>query len=247
MLPAIKARLSHRLAMHVPGSTFHLSNPRPMVSFTFDDVPRSAATTGATVLEAFGARATFYISGATVGEADTYWDHANSNDLISLHTRGHELACHTYSHQRIYEVDALAMASDIGKNRGFLASLDPSIKIENFAYPFGLGSLSGKRQLGGMFKSCRSIVPGINTGAVDLHFLKSTPLIEPKLGRDGVDRVMDRLVQTNGWLIFYTHDVAQMPSPYGCSPALLEYALRAAGRRKISITNVAESLKSVGA
>jgi peptidoglycan/xylan/chitin deacetylase (PgdA/CDA1 family) len=246
MWSATKTRLSHRFAMHVPVSTVRLSNPRPMVSVTFDDVPSSAATTGAAALEAFGATATFYVSGSKVGHAETYWDHANSDELASLHTRGHELACHTYSHQPVYRLDDMAMARDIGKNRGFLKSISPSVQITNFAYPFGLGSLSGKRQLGSFFKSCRSIVPGINAGSADLHFLKAMPMIEPKLDRDRIDRIMDHVLRINGWLIFYTHDVSPTHSPYGCSPALLEYALQAAERRRILITNVAEGLKLAG-
>ena len=40
-----------------------------MVSFTFDDLPKSAVTTGAGMLEAHGARGTFYVSGGLVGAA----------------------------------------------------------------------------------------------------------------------------------------------------------------------------------
>jgi peptidoglycan/xylan/chitin deacetylase (PgdA/CDA1 family) len=39
-----------------------------MVSFTFDDVPKSAATVGATILEEYGGRATFYVAGSLVTE-----------------------------------------------------------------------------------------------------------------------------------------------------------------------------------
>jgi peptidoglycan/xylan/chitin deacetylase (PgdA/CDA1 family) len=39
-----------------------------MVSFTFDDVPKSAATVGATILEEYGGRATFYVAGSLVSQ-----------------------------------------------------------------------------------------------------------------------------------------------------------------------------------
>ena len=28
-----------------------------------------------------------------------------------------------------------------------------------------------------------------------------------------------------GWLIFFSHDVSDDPSPYGCTPVMLEHAL----------------------
>jgi len=37
-------------------------------------------------------------------------------------------------------VDAKSLAAEIAQNRRYLRALDPSIKVENFAYPFGYGS-----------------------------------------------------------------------------------------------------------
>jgi hypothetical protein len=125
-------------------------------------------------------------------------------------------------------------------------ALDPSIRIENFAYPYGLGSVSRKRQLGEAFRSSRGILPGINSGIVDLQFLRANPLIEPHMDPDGIDRAFDQATARNGWLIFYSHDVATTPSPYGCSPSLLRHALKAASRRKIPILSIAEALRRAG-
>ena len=57
-------------------------------------------------------------------------------------------------------------------------SLDPAIEIETFAYPFGYGSFARKQQLKSKFQTCRSIVPGVNAGSVDLQFLRAVPLID---------------------------------------------------------------------
>ena len=40
---------------------------KPLISFTFDDFPLSAATAGADILERYGARGTFYASGSLCG------------------------------------------------------------------------------------------------------------------------------------------------------------------------------------
>ena len=80
-----------------------------------------------------------------------------------------------------------------------------------------------------------------------MQFLRSTPLIETNIDRDGIDRVFDEAVAEDGWLIFYSHDVRAAPSPYGCSPTMLRHALEAASRRKIQILSVAQALKQAGA
>jgi peptidoglycan/xylan/chitin deacetylase (PgdA/CDA1 family) len=241
-----RARFSHRMAMHLRVEPFRLRNETPMVSFTFDDVPKSAAKVGAAILEAHNVHGTFYVIGSQVGTSSPLWDMVDGEDVVALHRRGHEIACHTFSHKRACDLDAGTLNAEIERNQDFLRTLDPSIKIENFAYPFGYGSFVRKRQLKTVFKSCRSIVPGVNSGTVDLQFLRAMPLIDRRIDRDGIERAFDEAQTNNGWLIFYTHDVADEPSPYGCSPALLHQALEAASRRKIPVLNMAEALRCAG-
>jgi peptidoglycan/xylan/chitin deacetylase (PgdA/CDA1 family) len=242
-----RARFSHRMAMHLCVEPFRLRNATPMVSFTFDDVPKSAATAGAPILEAHGVHGTFYVIGSQVGTSSPLWDMVDGEDVVALHRQGHEIACHTFSHKRACDLDAGALSAEVARNQQYLRSLDASIRIENFAYPFGYGSFVRKRQLKTIFRSCRSIVPGLNSGAVDLQFLRAMPLIDRRIDRDGIERAFDETQTANGWLIFYTHDVADQPSPYGCSPSLLNEALEAASRRKIPVLNMAEALQCAGA
>jgi peptidoglycan/xylan/chitin deacetylase (PgdA/CDA1 family) len=242
-----RARFSHRMAMHLRVEPFRLRNATPMVSFTFDDVPKSAATVGAAILEAHGVHGTFYVIGSQVGTSSPLWDMVDGEDVVALHRQGHEIACHTFSHKRACDLDAETLNAEIARNQRYLRSLDASIRIENFAYPFGYGSFVRKRQLKTLFKSCRSIVPGVNSGTVDLQFLRAIPLIDRRIDRDGIERAFDQAQTDNGWLIFYTHDVANEPSPYGCSPSLLNEALEAASRRKIPVLNMAEALQCAGA
>ena len=67
MFSEARVKVSHRLAMHLHADPFRMRNTSPMVCFTFDDLPKSAVTTGADLLEAHGARGTFYVSGGLVG------------------------------------------------------------------------------------------------------------------------------------------------------------------------------------
>jgi peptidoglycan/xylan/chitin deacetylase (PgdA/CDA1 family) len=243
-----KARVSHRLATHVRVGSFRLRNDAPMVSFTFDDIPKSAATTGAGILEDHGAKGTFYVSGELVGAPSSpNWAAVDVDDIVTLHRKGHEIGCHTFSHKRACDLDTGSLAREIALNRRYLGSLDSTIKTENFAYPFGYGSFACKRQLKTTFRSCRSIAPGVNSGSVDLQFLRAIPLIDLRIDRDAIDRAFDETQTNNGWLIFYGHDVAERPSPYGCSPALMNHALEAASRRKIPVLSMAEALRCAGA
>ena len=243
MLSKARAKVSHRLAMHLPVDLFRLRNRTPMVSFTFDDVPKSAVTTGAEMLEAHGARGTFYVAGGLVGADAPDWVACDADDVVALHRKGHEIGCHTFSHQRACDLDEAAMKREITRNRAYLHALDPSIRIDSFAYPFGYGSYARKHQLKKEFQTCRGIVQGVNAGGVDLQFLRAMPLIDREMDPDGIDRAFDDAQTNNGWLIFYGHDVVDRPSPYGCSPALLAYALAAASRRNIPALTMAEAMQ----
>jgi peptidoglycan/xylan/chitin deacetylase (PgdA/CDA1 family) len=218
-----------------------------MVSFTFDDVPKSAAIVGAPMLEEYNGRGTFYVAGALTDQRDQHWTRISPDEIVGLHRRGHEVACHTFSHSRAIDLDWHKMSEEIEKNRRYFLALDPSIKLENFAYPYGQGSLPRKRQLSKSFRSSRGILPEVNSGTVDLHYLRAFPLIEREIDRDGVDRAFNEAVTKSGWLIFYSHDVETTPSDYGCSPSLLRHALKAAARRDIPIVSVAEALRRAGA
>lgn len=245
--PALRARVDNRLSRHFCKAPFRLRNKRPMVSFTFDDFPESAASVGVPMLDQCNARATFYVAGDLVDKWSGHWQGIRPEVIVELHRRGHEIACHTFSHLRTPDLDAAGFAAQIEGNRRYLLGLDPSIRIENFAYPYGLGSVWRKAQLAKTFRSSRGIVPGVNSGVVDLQYLCSTPLIDRSIDCDGVDRAFDELISTNGWLIFYGHDVATEPSPYGCTPSLLRHALDAAARRNVEIMTVADALSAAGA
>jgi peptidoglycan/xylan/chitin deacetylase (PgdA/CDA1 family) len=245
--PEVKARVSNRLSRYFRTAPLRLRNTRPIVSFTFDDFPESAAAAGAPLLEEHDARATFYVAGGQLDKWSDHWQGVGADAIVELHRRGHEIGCHTFSHARATDLDAKRLAAEIEENRRYLLGLDPSMRIENFAYPYGLGSVWRKTQLAKTFRSSRGIIPGINSGVVDLQYLRSTPLINAHIDDDGIDRAFDELVDSNGWLIFYGHDVAAKPSPYGCTPSLLRHALDAASRRNVAIMTVAEALRAAGA
>jgi hypothetical protein len=50
-------------------------------------------------------------------------------------------------------------------------------------------------------------------------------------------------VRRCGWLIFSSHQVEDSPSQYGVSPALLEYAVRAAREKGCELVTTAGALE----
>src|SRR4051794_7530409 len=107
---AAKAKVDHRLAKYFRVEPLRLRNETAMVSFTFDDIPKSAATTGAGILEDHGVRGTFYVSGGLVGATSSpHWTAADVPDIVALHRRGHEIGCHTFSHSRPCDLDAAGL------------------------------------------------------------------------------------------------------------------------------------------
>jgi peptidoglycan/xylan/chitin deacetylase (PgdA/CDA1 family) len=126
--PDLKARVDNRLSRYFRTAPFKIRNERPIVSFTFDDFPESAASAGVPILDRFGAKATFYVLGSEVDKWSGHWRGARTETIVDLHRRGHEIACHTFSNVRKTGLDARQLAGEIEKNRGYLLGLDRRCK-----------------------------------------------------------------------------------------------------------------------
>src|ERR1700692_4118138 len=82
---AFTARVSNRLARHFSIVPLQLPDTGPMVSFTFDDVPKSAATVGAPMLEEYNGRGTFYVAGALTDQRGQHWAEISPDEVVELH------------------------------------------------------------------------------------------------------------------------------------------------------------------
>jgi peptidoglycan/xylan/chitin deacetylase (PgdA/CDA1 family) len=232
------AGILRRAARYHRTKPFKMRNASPLVSFTFDDVPDSAFLNGAPVLERHGLKGTFYIAGGTCGATDAYWHLIERDQVRALYTRGHEIGCHTFSHVPVETLGAAELEEECRRNLTLLRELCPGIALANFCYPFGRASLPRKRELQRRFDSCRGIYEGINTGTIDLAMLRVIELYDRTLTPAKLDRVIRETRDRKGWLIFYTHDVADPPSGIGCSPGLLGRtieAVQAAGLRPLPV------------
>jgi peptidoglycan/xylan/chitin deacetylase (PgdA/CDA1 family) len=219
-------------------------NRGPIVSFTFDDFPRSAASAGAVVLEHLGVRGTYYAAMGLMNTSNELGEQFRSEDLASLHGKGHELASHTFGHLSCRSVPLTAFRNDVEKGRKAIASACGE-DTGNFAYPFGHISLRAKRTLGPLLASSRSVIPGLNGPEIDLNLLRANRLYGDLSASRGVEDLISQNLEQGTWLIFYTHDVCPHPSPYGCTPALLEFAVSAARRSGSRILTVQDAVAEV--
>lgn len=241
-LPALidrfAGRLENRLLRAAPWQVVQVPTREPIVSFTFDDVPASALDKGAAILEADGVRGTFYISGGLAGRIEpgrTLIDQAGCRELAA---RGHEIGCHTHAHRDLRHVDAEALVEDLARNARYLQAIAPKSGRRNFAYPYNSGSFGTRAILADTFRSCRAGGEGINRGPTDSSFLRAVEIRQPQRHVFGLARWIDAVVANPGWLIFFTHDIAPRPTPYGCTAPgfrlLVGYAL-ARGCRVLTV------------
>jgi len=239
----LTVKFTRFLARNVPAKKLTMRNTQPLVSFTFDDAAATACTTGAALLEQFHARGTFYICGGKCGKPSPTGRLAAAEQLKALHAKGHEIACHSYSHMPVVGISRQALASDLDRNRFFLQGILGNIPISNFAYPYGDISFATKRYLGGRYDSCRALTPGVNADVADLGVLKCNALEQTSIGRQGVSHLITEAVRRNGWLLFASHDVEDMPSQYGVRPELVTFALRSALAAGCRLVTVAQALR----
>ncbi len=244
MLQPLVSGVLRKAARHHRSKPFTMRNSAPLVSFTFDDVPASAFTNGAAILEKHGLRGTFYIAGGILGHDDTHWRVIEREHVRALHDRGHEIGCHTFSHVRVDTLDAATMDEECRRNRRALSEQCGGIAATNFCYPFGSASLPRKLQQ--RFDTCRGIYEGINSGTIDLGMLRVIELYDRTLTRKKLRRVLRETRERNGWLIFYTHDVADEPSWIGCSPRLLAATIEAVQAEQLRCLTVRDALGAIG-
>jgi peptidoglycan/xylan/chitin deacetylase (PgdA/CDA1 family) len=206
--------------------TSRLANPRPIVSFTFDDFPKSAVR-GADILSSHGAAGAFYLCSCFSGckvDGVLYYD---LDDVRYLVETNHEIGCHTASHARVSQMRREELADDLDRNAEF-AREKFGLELATFSFPFGDIGLMSKLLVQRRFAACRSSLPGINRGVADLGALRAVRLYSQLIDSEALKRLLERAAQPGSWLIFYTHDVDEQPRPFGCTPALFEAAVRGA-------------------
>lgn len=219
---------------------------RGVVSLTFDDVPRSAYTTAAPLLEAAGHRGTFYVA-AALGEGASGRppvEHLRADDIADLHRRGHQIGCHTYSHRLLVPGAERDLVADCRRNRDVLAAVIDE-PIEDFAFPFGRFSYRAKRALAGGYASLRGTQSGLNVGTCDLSQLYCVALTAGEFDAGRVRALLEDCARRRGWLLFFTHGVVDDPDVHDIDPDRLAWVVRELERLELDCRPVAEARRAI--
>lgn len=218
----------------------------PVVTFSFDDFPRTSLTVGARMLESFGARGTYYTSVSLANTMNRLGEQFRREDLETLHDRGHEVASHTFSHMSARQVDYHTFKQDVARGEAAIKEIIGDTPSGNFAYPYGDVTLRVKKKLGPELVSCRGTFGGLNGPEIDLNLLRANSLYGDLDRADAAKQLILKNEEQRCWLIFYSHDVGERPSPFGCTPRLLESICSFVKARRARIMTVAEVMLALG-
>lgn len=217
---------------------------RPILSISFDDAPLTAAINGARILESRNLRGTYYVSPGLAGADLPMGLSAGVKDYRRLSQAGHEIACHTYSHLDCGRATATEVAADVARSLETFEAWDIPPPT-SFAFPYGDVSADAKRLLGPKFSNLRGLHHGLIDQDCDMNQAPSVGIEGP----DGEAAAWHWLAQAEAeksWLILYTHDVRENPSPWGCTPRALSALIDSALGAGFEIMTVGDAARSLG-
>jgi peptidoglycan/xylan/chitin deacetylase (PgdA/CDA1 family) len=238
----VAQKIRNRAARVAPVKLARLRLKAPIASFTFDDFAKSAWQLGGRLVEAYGARATYYMAGRLCGRPENGMPCYDEDDLAGLAEGGHDIGCHTFDHIAIPDHASQVIEKSLSDNLRYLKRATGKTVMTSFAYPFGAASVRTKLLLKNKYLACRGIYPGINAGWTDLSQLNALSLHRADLA---IENYVQKAVDHRGWLIFVGHDISGRPSPYGCTPQVLENALRLVSTAGIEILTMDAALRRI--
>ena len=226
----LQSRLANKVAGLLPVKPFLARSQRGVISFTFDDFPRSALTVGGAILRRHGVAGTYYVAGGLTDGSENDLPCHHLDDITTLLRDGHELGSHGFAHVRYSSLTKADMMADLERNQRFFreALKEPGEPSVNFSYPFGDRTLTAKRLLAKHYMAARGNRPGVNGRVFDLSDLRANAIYARSMTKARLRSLIAAAEKQRGWLIFYTHDVSDSPSHYGATPELLEFAVAAA-------------------
>ena len=218
----VQGRYQQTLSKSLFPHRVKLRNKVPLISFTFDDFPRSALQTGGDILKRSGVRGTYYVALGLLGQTTVVGDICNQDDLAAAFAEGHELGCHTFSHCHAWHTSPGSFEQSVIDNRHSLGTLLPQAVFRTLSYPKADPRPRTKRRLAKYFLCCRAGGQSYNLGRALRTHVTAYFLEQCRGDASAVKRVIDANARDCGWLVFATHDVCPHPSRFGCTPGFFE-------------------------
>jgi peptidoglycan/xylan/chitin deacetylase (PgdA/CDA1 family) len=242
---SLKERLNRQITARLPLKPVISRLKSPVASITFDDFPKSAWTRGGSILADHGVKATYYVAGGFEGRTEDGLRYFDAEDLKALAAEGHEIGCHSFSHERSWSLDDRSLLDDVDRNAAYVQDVLGDYVLSSFAYPYGEASPRTKRTCGRRFPTSRGIRKGVNCGVVDLSQLRAVGVERRSWTPLYVENMVETAQRSNAWLILFSHDVSDAPSPYGATPEMLAHTLSTLAAAGIEVLPVKHALARV--
>ncbi|MAN73575.1 MAG: polysaccharide deacetylase [Henriciella sp.] len=216
---SLLAKLRRRTARWHVARPLDAAPRRTRICFTFDDFPKSAADTGADILDSVGAKGCYYACTGMVGTENHLGEMFDEGDLKTLTASGHEIGAHTQTHLDCSQAPADIVLADIDANLRNLVAMGHDEIVRQFAWPYGETRRDLKPRLATRFDAVRGIHPGVNGRRADLMQLFA---LELNADESTIERAAHMIEQSTGapaWIFVFTHDVRQKHSKWGTTPA----------------------------
>ncbi len=247
VITRIRNRYRWTLSRRCGRRLVELRPPTPMISFTFDDFPKSALWEGGNILTRHGVRGTYYVSLGLMNRDLPAGPGFSQEDVRKVLAQGHELGCHTFAHCHAWDTSPSIFEGSIIENQRALGELVPGAVFHSLSYPIAFPRPQTKRRAAKHFSCCRGGGPKYNVGLTDANSLQACFL---EKCRDNPTVAKDLIAANSrerGWLIFATHDVCDTPTPFGCNPTFFQEIVRcsvASGAKVLPVAQAWEALNT---
>jgi peptidoglycan/xylan/chitin deacetylase (PgdA/CDA1 family) len=231
-----------RAARWLGRRTCRMQAASPLISFTFDDFPRSALLQGGAILREHGFAGTYYASFGLMGRTAPTGEIFSAPDLKEFVRQGHEMGCHTFDHYDSWATSPAEFEASILRNQKELAELLPGASFTSLSYPISWPRPQTKRRMAKYFDCARGGGQSFNTGTVDLNYLQAFFIEQCKGDFNQIQQIIEANTRARGWLIFATHDVCGSPTRFGCTPEFFRRVVECAVESGAAILPVREAL-----
>lgn len=234
-----------RLARWCARQPCRIELERPVISFTFDDFPRSALLQGGAILREHSVAGTYYACFGLMGQRNATGEIFSLEDVSELKLQQHEFGCHTFDHYDSWDTAPSEFEASILRNQRFVATHVSGIRLASLSYPISYPRPQTKRRVAKHYACARGGGQTYNSGPTDLNYLKAFFLEQSRDDVDAIKRTIDNNSRAKGWLILATHDVCDSPTRFGCTPGFFEQVVGYAARSGASVLPVSEAFKHI--
>jgi len=246
----LRSKLARRAARIIGKRMTAPKLERAIISFSFDDCPKSALTNAAPLLEVEGWRGTFYMAMGLCGSINHLGQHMSEDDVKAANHNGHEIADHTFDHLDGQQVSHREFLQNIDKNQNAIDALNIPLS-RNFAYPYGCVSPSLKGKVAARFDLSRGVHDPVFKTAntqLDTALIPSMRMYHGQEIED-IIKTIESLQNAPQWLILFTHDVRVAPSDFGCTMQDISRIITAIKDNGVDVMPMIEAydyIKSIG-